>query len=388
MGTFRSAIWCTVCVLWLTACDSRMSPYRLVTPVPADPDGFSLALYQSVGVRLEPGHSIAFVNDGAIFDRLADELARAKQSINVVLFIWRPSLPSSRLVPIIAERARAGVACRILVDSAGSTDFEDAVGPELKKAGCEVRLARALEMGKLNHRNHRKIVVIDGTLGVTGGFGIDDEWLGGGRAKNEWRDSNAFVRGPAVNELQQAFAENWQEAGGALLPAADFPRLEASGPTRAGFVTSTPSPILTKADRVVQLLISAATKRVWITNPYFTPSPGLQDLLIEKRRQGVDVRVLVAGDETDFKQVLREQRASYPELLEGGVLIWEYQPTLIHTKTIVVDDQLAIIGSINLDRLSLTAMDEGALVMADPHVVEHLARDWEEDVKFSRQIRE
>lgn len=386
MVTFHSAIWCTVCALWLSACDSRMSPYRLLTPVPADPDGFSLALYQSVGVRLEPGHSVEFVNDGAIFDRLADELSRAKQSINLVLFIWRPSLPSSRLVPIITERARAGVACRILVDAAGSTNFEEAVGPELKKAGCEVRLARALEVGKLNHRNHRKIVVIDGTLGVTGGFGIDDDWMGSGRAKNEWRDSNAFVRGPAVTEMQQAFAENWQEVGGSLLPATDFPRAEASGPTRAGFVTSTPSPLLTKADRVIQLLIAAATKRVWITNPYFTPSPGLQELLIEKRRQGVDVRVLVAGDETDFKSVLREQRGSYPELLKGGVLIWEYQPTLIHTKTIVVDDQLAIIGSINLDRLSLTAMDEGALVMADPHLVEQLARAWEEDAKFSRQI--
>lgn len=387
MGTFRTAIWCTVCALWLSACDSRMSPYRLVTPVPVDPDGFSLALYQSTGVRLEPGHQVEFVYDGAIFDRLAQEFSRAQSSINLVLFIWRPSLPSSRLVPVLTERVRAGVACRILVDEVGSTDFAEAVGPSLKNAGCEVRLARPLKVGRLNHRNHRKIVVIDGALGITGGFGIDDEWMGGGRAKNEWRDSNIVVRGPAVNEMQQAFAENWQEAGGTLLPAADFPRLEASGPTRAGFVTSTPSPILTKADRTIQLLVSAATKRLWIANPYFTPSPGLQQLLIEKARQGVDVRVMAAGDETDFKQVLREQRASYPELLAGGVLIWEYQPTLNHSKTIVVDDQLAIIGSINLDRLSLTAMDEGALVMADPHVVAEIARAWEEDARFSRQIR-
>lgn len=225
-------------------------------------------------------------------------------------------------------------------------------------------------------------MVIDGRVGVTGGFGIEDVWLGEGRRPDQWRDSNVIVRGPAVNELQQAFAHNWQEAEGALLPVTDFPNPEVAGTTLAGFVTSTASPHLTRAERLIQLVIASAQHRLWIANAYFVPSPGITALLLEQRARGVDVRVMAAGSQTDHPEVLREQRATYASLLAGGVRVFEYQPSLLHSKTMLVDDHLGVVGSINLDRLSLDAMEEGSLVMSDPKVAAQLAGDFEDDLAF------
>ncbi len=367
-------------LLVMAACDTHTSAYRITASVPADPDGFSNALYQATQVKLLAGHHIELVNNGALFDRLEDHLSRAKQSINIVLFIWRPTGPSSRIVEAVTERAKAGVTCRIMVDALASAEFEKEIKPTLVAAGCDVRAFRPVAKGVTAKRNHRKIVVIDGKVGITGGFGIEDVWLGNGRKPKEWRESNVIVRGAAVNEMQQAFANNWQEADGPLLPKSDFPTQEATGTTRAGFVSSTESAHLTKAERLSQLLIAAATKRVWIANAYFVPSPGMIELLVEKRNQGVDVRIMAASDETDHPEILREQRATYPKLLEGGVRIWEYQPALLHAKTMLVDDHLSVIGSINLDRLSLAAMEEGALVMSDPRVVTELVKSWDDDI--------
>ena len=301
-------------------------------------------------------------------------------SINIVLFIWRPTGPSSRMVEAVTRRARAGVACRIMVDAVASADFEKEIKPTLVAAGCDVRAFRPISGGPTDKRNHRKIVVIDGTVGITGGFGVEDVWLGNGRKPREWRETNVIVRGPAVSEMQQAFADNWQEVDGPLLPKSDFPPQEPTGSTRAGFVSSTESAHVTKAERLSQLLIAAAAKRVWIANAYFVPSPGMIELLVEKRRQGVDVRIMTASDQTDHPEILREQRATYPKLLESGVRIWEYQPALLHAKTMLVDDHLSVVGSINLDRLSLAAMEEGALVMSDPRVVAEMVKDWNADL--------
>ena len=286
-------------------------------------------------MKLVPGHSIELVNNGVLFDRLAEELSKARHSINVVLFIWRPTGPSQRLVEVISARAKAGVTCRVLVDAVASRDFESEVAPALKAAGCEVRWFRPLARGVTQQRNHRKIVVIDG-----------------------------------------------REAEGALLPVTDFPNPEVAGPTLAGFVTSTASPHLTRAERLIQLVIASAQHRLWIANAYFVPSPGITALLLEQRARGVDVRVMAAGSQTDHPEVLREQRATYASLLAGGVRVFEYQPSLLHSKTMLVDDHLGVVGSINLDRLSLDAMEEGSLVMSDPKVAAQLAGDFEDDLAF------
>ncbi len=257
-------------------------------------------------------------------------------------------------------------------------------GP-LEAAGCDVRKFRPVPGQDDLARNHRKIILVDGRMGITGGFGIDDKWRGRGKSDEEWRDSNVLVRGPAVAGMQQAFAENWQEAASELLPPDAFPRLEKAGDTPAAFVTSTDNGVVTKGDRLTQLLIAAAKKRVWIANAYFVPSEPILQLLEKKVRQGVDVRILAAGEKTDTHVYLGPQRERMDRLVVEGARGFEYQSSMLHSKTVLVDDSLVVVGSSNLDALSLNKMDEGALVADDPRLAKQLERQWVEDLKHSAE---
>ena len=363
----------------LVACETQSAAFRFSTDEPAEEDGFSNALFRATAVRLTPGHHVELIRNGALFDRLVTEVSRAKHSINLALFMWTPGAPSTRMVEAITARTKGGATCRVLVDAVASTAFDAEVRPALVQAGCDVRAFRPLTKDVSVNRNHRQVVVIDGQVGFTGGFGIADVWLGEGRKPAEWRESNVFVQGPAVGQLQQAFADDWKEVAGPILPRSEFPEAHARGPSRAAFVSSNGSNYLRTAEHFNQLLISSATKRVWIANADFVPSSGLVDLMLEKQHQGVDVRIMVPGDLTDHPEVLVDQRGTYERLLKGGVRIWEYQPAPFHAKTMVVDDQLSVVGSISLDRLSREAIEEGALVMSDKRVVSQLVKTWEED---------
>lgn len=368
------------------SCDAKLTKFRIQGELSSEAPRFSQALYQATRHRLLPGHRVSLTNNGPVFERLEEEIGRATQSINVVLFIWREGEPSDRIVRALTARARAGVRCRVMVDAVGSMGFEKALQPQLEAAGCETKIFRPLKQGPTLERNHRKLFIFDGKLAVTGGFGIDKTWLGDGRKPDQWRDSNAFVTGPAVLEMQQAFAENWQEATGRLLPEEDFPQAAVDGPTWATYVESSAAPAVTKAERLTQMTIASAQKRLWIVNAYFIPSPGMIALLQERRAAGVDVQVMVSGPLSDHAEVLREQRATYPDLLKAGVRIYEYQPSLLHSKATLIDDHLAVVGSINFDRLSQDLMDEGALVMSDPQVVAELERYWTEDLEHCTEI--
>ena len=222
-------------------------------------------------------------------------------------------------------------------------------------------------------------------MGITGGFGVDDKWRGRGKSDEEWRDSNVLVRGPAVAGMQQAFAENWQEAATELLPPDSFPRLERAGETAAAFVTSTDNGVVTKGDRLMQLLIAAAKKRIWIANAYFVPSEPILQLLERKAQKGVDVRILAAGEKTDAHLYLGPQRERMDRLVVAGARGFEYQASMMHSKTVLVDDSLVAVGSSNLDALSLNKMDEAVLVADDARLAKELERQWVEDLKHSAE---
>lgn len=279
------------------------------------------------------------------------------------------------------------MACRIVVDDLGSPDFGKDLSPTLTAAGCAVRVFRPMfQNADELARNHRKIVVIDGTLGITGGFGIRDNWLGDGVCNDSWRDTNVRFTGPAVAEAQQAFAENWQEAGGPLLPADAFPAIAPSGPAAAAFVGSTASPTLTRSERLEQLMVQAAKKRVWIANAYFVPSRAILDMLKRKASEGVDVRLLVPGKKSDSKTSFGVQLAEYGPMIERGVQVWEYEPTMMHAKTMLVDDDLVTVASINLDPLSLGKLEESALVVQDPAFAARLVETFDADCKHARKL--
>jgi cardiolipin synthase len=186
--------------------------------------------------------------------------------------------------------------------------------------------------------------------------------------------------------MQQTFAQSWLEAGGGFLPADSFPRVEPLGPARAGFVASSAAPILSDGRRMTLLTIGSAKRRLWIANSYFIPSEAISDMLILKAREGVDVRVLVPGRHHDIAPVHAAQKASYARLLEGGVRIWEYELSMMHAKTMLADDRLSVIGSTNMDPLSLSDADEGSLVVDDPELAAQLAAVFERDLRHAREI--
>ncbi len=364
--------------------------------LPPGPEGFSFALYQSTGVGLVPGHTVKLVENGGIFDALVEDIRRAKSSVHILVYIWRPCEPSDRLVEALLERARAGVACRVVVDPVGSEevsgdkDFDQKVERRLTEGGVEVHYYRPLAgkwFGRLLGRVHQKIAVIDGRVGFTGGFGIWKVWAGDGRKPEEWRDTHVRVEGPMVSGMQLAFSRAWQEAGGALLPREAFPECPEAGPVPAAFVASTGKLGVTDAERMVRMVIAAARKRLWISNAYFTPPNSILEALLHKRQHdGVDVRVLAPGPIHDVPVIRASQRATYEELLRGGVRIFEYQASMMHAKTMLVDDWLCLIGSTNLDALSLNKLGEDSLVMNDPEMNAQLARSFEEDLRYSREV--
>jgi len=363
-------------------------PVGEVYLAPEAPDrgpDFSNALYQTTAVRLQSGNSVDFINNGNVFDAMVAEIAKARRSIHIVSFIWADGEVSKRLMTAIAARARAGVQCRILVDAVGSLSLTDEEVAPLTGAGCKVRRSRPVPGQDDLARNHRKIVLVDGRVGITGGFGIDDRWRGDGVSGESWRDSNVRVRGPAVLEMQQAFAENWQETTQELLPADAFPEPERPGKVRAAFVSSTEHGIVTHNDRLTQLFIAAAHERIWLANAYFLPSEPILQLLERKARQGVDVRILAAGDKTDTGPYLGPQRERMDRLIAAGAKAYEYEPSMMHSKTMLVDRSLVAVGSCNLDPLSLNKMDEGALVADDPLLAKQLERQWTQDLAHAKE---
>ena len=364
----------------------------LAGDVPAPGPGYRNAFYQLLGTPFVDGNAVRWIWNGEIFDGLAEEIGRARRSVDVVLYIWRPGKASDRVIEALATRA-PDVACRVVVDPVGSTPaFQREVMPKLGKARCDVHVFRPLgddAVGPSLARNHRKIVIFDGRVAFTGGFGISDEWLGDGVHDRSWRDTAMRVEGPGVRQLQLSFAQHWLESRGVLLPADEITAPQRpAGEARTAFISSSASVGATPADRMTQLTFLSARSRLWISNAYFTPSEDIVAQLESRARAGVDVRLLLPGPVHDQPAMREGQRSFYRRLLAAGVKIWEYQPSMMHAKTVLADDRLAIVGSMNLDPLSLNLLEEGSLVVEDPRAAAELAAAFERDVTNAKRIED
>ncbi|SEM26986.1 cardiolipin synthase [Stigmatella aurantiaca] len=363
--------------------------------IPKGPDGFSFVLFQSTGVSLQPGHRVDLIENGAVFERMLEDIRKAQQSIHILVYIWRPCDVSDRFVEALRERVSAGVKCRVVVDPVGSEevsgdkDFDQKVEKRLTECGVEVHYYRPLAgkvLGRLLGRTHQKLVIVDGHIGYTGGFGIWKVWEGDGLEPEQWRDTHIRVEGPSVCQMQLAFSRAWQESGGSLLHPEDLPGPREPGPVRAGFIASAGKLGMTDAERMVRIVIAAARKRLWIANAYFTPPNAIMEQLIHKAHEGVDVRILGPGPVHDVPIIRASQRATYAELLRAGARIWEYQRSMMHAKTILVDDWLSVVGSTNFDALSLNKLGEGSMVVADEALAQKLEQGWQRDFEHSREI--
>jgi len=381
-----------LCLLGACRGDADRSPLKLAGDIPPPGPGYRNAFYQLLGTPFVEGNAVRWVWNGEIFDALVEEVGRARTSVDVVLYIWRPGKASDRIVEALAGRA-PGVACRIVVDPVGSTPaFQREVMPRLRQARCDVHVFRPLgdhAVGPSLARNHRKIFVVDGRVAFTGGFGISDEWLGDGVHERSWRDTSIRVEGPGTRQLQLSFAQHWLESQGQLLPEKEVTAAQQpAGEARTAFVSSSASVGATPADRMTQLTFLSARKRLWISNAYFTPSEDIVAELESRSRAGVDVRLLVPGPIHDQPSMREGQRSFYRRLLAAGIKIWEYQPSMMHSKTALVDDRLAIVGSMNLDPLSLNLLEEGSLAVEDERATAELASAFERDLQNGKRIQE
>jgi cardiolipin synthase len=351
-------------------------------------DQVGLALTQATGTSFVEGNRLAWRDNGEVFDAMEEAISAARHSVHVDVYIWKPGKAGTRMAELVRRRAREGIAVRVLVDPMGSTGFHEELCGPLRAAGCEVRYFRDPKRRPftLTGRNHRKLVVVDGRVGFTGGFGVAPEWSGDGLSPDGWRDANAEVEGPVVRQMQAAFAAHWLETGGALLPRAELERARPAGDARAAYVTSMDVVGLSHARWVTHIALMAARRRAWIANAYFVPPPEVLGALLLLPRHGLDVRLLLPGPHQDHRTVTFLQRRLYRRLGRAGVSVYEYQPSMMHAKTMLVDDRLVVVGSINLDFLSMELLEEGCLVVDDRRFAAELERRWEDDMARSRHV--
>lgn len=346
------------------------------------------------GTHIEPGNKVeVLLNGEGTYPQLWKDIASAQKTLTVQMYYSQPGAVADTMAKYLAERARAGVRVLVLLDAFGSGTLTDEWEDTLVKAGVEVawlRKVRWYTLHKATQRSHVRVVVVDGRVGYTGGFGLADYWLGDGRHKEQWRESNIRFSGPTVAALQAAFGAGWAETTGELLTGDMFfppVAFESEGNVNAGLMHSLPTIGSTPAERFLALSIAGARKTLYISNSYFVPNLDFCKLLVSAARRGVDVRVLTVSNETDVKTTWYAGRALYEGLLEGGVKIYEYQPAMMHAKTIVVDGYFSAVGSMNFDNRSIAFNNEAQIVALDSAIGKQMNEIFLEDLKYSEEIK-
>jgi cardiolipin synthase A/B len=373
---------------------SVISPGSADRPPSVGDSLFAEAMELYTSTHFSRGNAVTLcLNGDGTYPQLWKDLSSAQHTITVQMYYSEPGKVTNQMRDVLAERARAGVRVLVLLDAFGSgplrkTDFESV----LTAAGAQVRWLRTIRWYTLNRaatRSHVRVVVIDGHIGFTGGFGLADYWLGDGHQDKQWRESNVRFEGPAVAALQAAFAAGWAETTGMLLTGdMFFPQriFEPVGNTIAGLMHTVPAVGSTSAERFLALSIAGARKTLYITNSYFVPDQEFREMLIQAAQRGVDVRVITAGDKSDVKTTVFAGRAYYDHLIRNGVHIYEYTPTMMHAKTIVADGEWSSVGSMNFDNRSLAFNNEANLDVLDTTFGAQMDSVFRDDLTHSKQI--
>jgi cardiolipin synthase A/B len=346
------------------------------------------------GTHFDPGNRVqVLLNGDGTYPILWKDIESAKRTLTVQLYYSQPGAVADTMAKYLEERARAHVRVLLLLDAFGSQPLKKQWIAGLKKAGVEFAWLRPLKwytLHKAAQRSHVRAIVVDGRVGYTGGFGLADYWLGDGHHDEQWRETNVRFEGPTVAALQAAFASGWAEATGELLTGdLFFPPVAFSegGNVTAGLMHSIPTIGSTPAERFLALSISGARKTLYITNSYFVPNDEFCSLLIRAVKRGVDVRVLTVSAKTDVKTTWYAGRSLYERLLEGGIRIYEYQPTMMHAKTIVVDGFFSSIGSMNFDNRSLAFNNESQILALDSRVGQQMDSVFVDDLRYSQEMK-
>jgi len=334
------------------------------------------------------------LNGDQIFPAMLTAIRRARATITFANFIFEDGAIAQEMTAALAERCRAGVRVHVLLDAVGSSQMPRRYRTELTEAGCRFAWFHSLNpfaLKRINHRNHRRILVVDGRVGFTGGIGVGTDWTGDGREVGHWRQTDVRVEGPVVRLLQAAFAENWRDATGTLLGGdAYFPPAERRGELAIQSVKSSPASGSAEAYLLFLLAIDGARSSIYLTNPYFVPDSAMADALVRAAKRGVQVSVITAGATQGVldRLVRRASHAHYARATKAGVKMYEYGPALLHAKTLVVDARWVSIGSANLDNRSFALNNELNVVFLDPGIATRLIAVFRQDLQFARPVKE
>ena len=370
-------------------------PFVVESLYGVDDPQFARTMGTLLGPPLDGGNAVrTLVNGDRIFPAMLEAIRGARRTITFETFIYWEGNIGRQFTDALCERARAGVKVHLLIDAVGSARVDKAYLKEMTDAGAEVRLFHPLRWfdigsaARLNNRTHRKLLVVDGRVGFTGGVGVADEWREDAQDPQHWRDTHYRVDGPIVGQLQAAFVDNWVETTGRVLHGeAYFPPMEAAGGQFAQVFKSSPKGSGSESMQIMYLLsFAAARQHIRLGTAYFVPDDLTIRALLAARERGVRVQVIVPGKLTDLPITRNASRALWGDLLRAGVEVLEYQPTMYHCKVLVVDGRWVSIGSANLDNRSFRLNAEANLNVLDPEFAAEQARLFDEDLKRCRRI--
>ena len=359
------------------------------TPVGVSEPEFPLSVTMLTGAPLAPGNRVeVLLNGDETYPRLWEDLRSAQRSITLQLYYGNSGRMADELREILLERAKAGVQVFLLYDAFGTIDIPPGHRDALREAGIFVQPFRPIRFSTLHlaqNRSHVRGIVIDGKVAWTGGFGIDDKWFGDGRTNGSWRETNVRFEGPAVRQLQAAFAAGWVEATGVLFTGR-VTMAEYDDGVLAGLLYASPTIGSTPTERFFAVSIAGARKTLYVTNSYFAPDRNFIEQLAAAARRGVDVRILTGGPTTDVHAVRLAGRAYYETLLTAGVRVYEWKPTVLHAKTFVIDGEWLTIGSMNFDNRSMALNDEATLMVSDRMIGQQMVQVFFDDLRYSQEV--
>jgi cardiolipin synthase len=365
---------------------------KVESPVAAADTRFPDYVSSLVGAKLEAGDRYTVLRNGdEVFPAMLAAVAGAKSRISFESFIYEDGAIGDQFTAAFVAAARRGVTVRVVLDAFGSklaTKTQD----RLREAGVTFvwfNAFRPWTIENTNYRTHRKVLVVDGDVAFTGGIGIADHWMGRAQDPDHWRDSQFEVAGPTVRALEASFYENWLEAGGGSVPQLDSESPAQRAGSRSIVVWSNPTAGVSNVKLLYLLSIAAARREIDLQSPYVILDESTRGGLDSARRRGVRVRILTESDRTDAKPVKYASRYDYQGLLDAGYEIYEYQPTMMHAKTLTVDGVWSLIGSANFDNRSLELNDEITVAVADRDLAARIRRDFEDDlIKATRLDKE
>jgi cardiolipin synthase len=366
--------------------------YRLRGEVDVREASFLRAAEALTGAPVSHGNDAdLLINGDEIFPAYLGAIRDAEETVNLTTYAyWRGDI-ATEVADTLCEKAGADVECNVILDAVGAAQMDRKLVHKMRDAGVHVCFFRPLKpyaVRRLQYRNHRKLLIVDGTTGFTGGVGIAEEWTGNAQDPDHWRDTHVRVSGPVVRGLQGAFAENWLECTGDVLAGDRYlPYIEAiedGGPMQVMRSSATVGD--SNAEALIYLAVAAAKRSIELTSAYFVPRPAFTKALVEAAERGVHMRILVPGSHIDKQFVRTAGRAAYDELIEAGIELYEYCPTMLHAKTLTVDEIWSSVGSVNFDNRSFQLHDEVTLCVQSERFAGQLHEVFERDLGASERI--